>query len=193
MADDKTTKTPEQPVTDSGPGKETPPAPPKEPEKVSVSPEPEKKTEPEVKNPQVSVYNFAEIMKEKKAEERAATPSGEKPDPTKAEKPEKQPEAPKKAEEKPKEPEQPKRRGRPPKEDKDKAAALKPKAPAQKPAEVAANQYALAGVVLIVNGLFTQTHSKSSSRYVSHFWRGAPRPKGFILIIRIKPKMRKCF
>ena len=99
MADDKTTKTPEQPVTDSGPGKETPPAPPKEPEKVSVSPEPEKKTEPEVKNPQVSVYNFAEIMKEKKVEERAAAPSGEKPAPAKTEKPEKQPEAPKKAEE----------------------------------------------------------------------------------------------
>ena len=39
LADDKTTKTPEQPVTDSRPGKETPPAPPKEPEKVSVSPE----------------------------------------------------------------------------------------------------------------------------------------------------------
>ena len=89
MADDKTTKTPEQPVTDSGPGKETPPAPPKEPEKVSVSPEPEKKTEPEVKNPQVSVYNFAEIMKEKKVEERAAAPSREKPDPAKVEKPEK--------------------------------------------------------------------------------------------------------
>ena len=35
MADDKTTKTPEQPVTDTGPGKETPPTPPKEPEKVS--------------------------------------------------------------------------------------------------------------------------------------------------------------
>ena len=67
MADDKTTKMPEQPVTDSGPGKETPPAPPKEPEKVSVSPEPEKT---EVKNPQVSVYNFAEIMKEKKVEAR---------------------------------------------------------------------------------------------------------------------------
>ena len=97
MADDKTTKTPEQPVTDSGPGKETPPAPPKEPEKVSVSPEPEKKTEPEVKNPQVSVYNFSEIMKEKKVEERAAAPSGEKPDPAKVEKPEKQPETPKKA------------------------------------------------------------------------------------------------
>ena len=90
MADDKTTKTPEQPVTDSGPGKETPPAPQKEPEKVSVSPEPEKKTEPEVKNPQVSVYNFAEIMKEKKVEERAATPGVEKPDPAKVEKPEKQ-------------------------------------------------------------------------------------------------------
>ena len=133
MADDKTTKTPEQPVTDSGPGKETPPAPPKEPEKVSVSPEPEKKTEPEVKNPQVSVYNFAEIMKEKKVEERAAAPSGEKPAPAKTEKPEKQPEAPKKAEEKPKEPEQPKRRGRPPKADKDKAATPKPEAPAQKP------------------------------------------------------------
>ena len=133
MADDKTTKTPGQPVTDTGPDKETPPAPPKEPEKVSVSPEPEKKTEPEVKNPQVSVYNFAEIMKEKKVEERAAAPSGEKSDPAKAEKPEKQPEAPKKAEEKPKEPEQPKRRGRPPKADKDKAATPKPEAPAQKP------------------------------------------------------------
>ena len=124
MADDKTTKTPEQPVTDS------------EPEKVSVSPEPEKKTEPEVKNPQVSVYNFAEIMKEKKAEERAAAPGVEKPDPTKVEKPEKQPEAPKKAEgkqEKPKEPEPPKRRGRPPKANKDKDAAPKSKAPAQTP------------------------------------------------------------
>ena len=129
MADDKTTKTPEQPVTDSEPGKETPPAP-------LVYPEPEKKTEPEVKNPQVSVYNFAEIMKEKKAEERAAAPSVEKPDPAKVEKPEKQPEAPKKAEgkqEKPKEPEPPKRRGRPPKADKDKDAASKSKTPAQKP------------------------------------------------------------
>ena len=136
MSDDKTTKTPEQPVTDSGPGKETPPAPPKEPGKVSVSPKSEKKTEPEVKNPQVSVYNFAEIMKEKKAEERAAAPGVEKPDPAKVEKPEKQPEAPKKAEgkqEKPKEPEPPKRRGRPPKADKDKDAASKSKTPAQKP------------------------------------------------------------
>ena len=72
-------------------------------------------------------------MKEKKVEERAAAPSGEKPVPAKTEKPEKQPEAPKKAEKKPKEPEQPKRRGRPPKADKDKAATPKPEAPAQKP------------------------------------------------------------
>ena len=68
-------------------------------------------------------------MKEKKVEERAAAPSGEKPAPAKTEKPEKQPEAPKKAEEKPKEPEQPKRRGRPPKADKDKAATPSPKLP----------------------------------------------------------------
>lgn len=38
MADDKTTKMPEQPVTDTGPGKETPP----EPEKTSTPPEAEK-------------------------------------------------------------------------------------------------------------------------------------------------------
>ena len=136
MADDKTTKTPEQPVTDTGPGKETPP----EPEKTSIPPEAEKKTEQQAKSPQVSVYDFAEIMKGKKAEERAAASGGEKPAPAKTEKPEKQPEAPKKAEgkqEKPKEPEQPKRRGRPPKEDKDKAAAPKPKAPAQKKQEKA--------------------------------------------------------
>ena len=136
MADDKTTKMPEQLVTDTGPGKETPP----EPEKTPTPPEAEKKTEQQAKSPQVSVYDFAEIMKGKKAEERAAASGGEKPAPAKTEKPEKQPEAPKKAEgkqEKPKEPEQPKRRGRPPKEDKDKAAAPKPKAPAQKKQEKA--------------------------------------------------------
>ena len=136
MADDKTTKMPEQPVTDTGPGKETPP----EPEKTPTSPEAEKKTEQQAKSPQVSVYDFAEIMKGKKAEERAAASGGEKPASAKTEKPEKQPEAPKKAEgkqEKPKEPEQPKRRGRPPKEDKDKAAAPKPKVPAQKKQEKA--------------------------------------------------------
>lgn len=103
MADDKTTKMPEQPVTDTGPGKETPP----EPEKTPTPPEAEKKTEQQAKSPQVSVYDFAEIMKGKKAEERAAASGGEKPAPAKTEKPEKQPEAPKKTEgkqEKPKEP-----------------------------------------------------------------------------------------
>ena len=138
MADDKTTKMPEQPVTDTGPGKETPP----EPEKTPTPPEAEKKTEQQAKSPQVSVYDFAEIMKGKKAEERAAASGGEKPAPAKTEKPEKQPEAPKKSEgkqEKPKEPEQPKRRGRPPKEDKDKTAAPKPKAPAQKKQDTAGN------------------------------------------------------
>lgn len=84
MADDKTTKTPEQPVTDSGPGKETPPAPQKSRRRFPFL-RSRKKTEPEVKNPQVSVYNFAEIMKEKKVEERAAAPSGEKPAPAKTE------------------------------------------------------------------------------------------------------------
>ena len=136
MADDKTTKMPEQPITDTGPGKETPP----EPEKASAPPETGKQAEQQAKSPQVSVYDFSEIMKGKKAEERAAAPSGEKPAPAKTEKPEKQPEAPKKAEgkqEKPKEPEQPKRRGRPPKEDKDKAAVPNPKAPAQKKPEKA--------------------------------------------------------
>ena len=41
MADDKTTKTPEQPVTDSRPGKETPPAPQRAGEGFRF-PEPEK-------------------------------------------------------------------------------------------------------------------------------------------------------
>lgn len=139
MADDKTTKMPEQPVTDTGPGKETPP----EPEKAPTPPEAEKKTEQQAKSPQVSVYDFSEIMKGKKAEERAAAPNAEKPAPAKTEKPEKQPEALKKAEgkqEQPKEPEQPKRRGRPPKEDKDKAAAPKPKEPTQKKQEKASKE-----------------------------------------------------
>ena len=132
MADDKTTKMPEQPGTDTGPGKETPP----EPEKTPTPLGPEKKTEQQAASPQVSIYNFAEIIKGKKAEGRAAASGGEKPAPEKTEKPEKQPEAPKKAEgkqEKPKEPEQPKRRGCPPKADKDKDAVSKSKAPAQKP------------------------------------------------------------
>ena len=136
MADDKTAKMPEQPVTDAGPGKETPP----EPEKTSVPPEAGKKTEQHAKSPQVSVYDFSEIMKGKKAEERAAASGVEKPAPAKPEKPEKQAEAPKKGDgkqEQPKEPEQPKRRGSPAKEDKDKVATPKSKEPTQKNPEKA--------------------------------------------------------
>ena len=55
MADDKTTKMPEQSVTDNGPGKETP----HEPEKTTTSTEAEKKTETQAKSPQVSVYDIA--------------------------------------------------------------------------------------------------------------------------------------
>ena len=51
-------------------------------------------------------------------------------------------------------------------------------------------QHALASVVFIVNGLFTQTHSKSSSRYYTLLWgRFAPNTH----IIRIKRNLRKCF
>ena len=127
MADDKTTKTPEQPVTDSGPGKETPPAPQKSRRRFPF-PRAGKKTEPEVKNPQVSVYNFAEIMKEKKVEERAAASQREKPVPAKTEKPESNRRL-KKAEEKPKEPEQPKRRGRPRRQIRTRTQPRSPKLP----------------------------------------------------------------
>ena len=65
MADDKTTKMPEQPVTDTGPGKETPP----EPEKTPTPPEAEKKTEQQAKSPQVSVViHQKECQKTKKWE-----------------------------------------------------------------------------------------------------------------------------
>ena len=82
----------------------------------------------EQKAASVSVFNFSEIMAEKKATEKAAAKQGAKtpdkgatPTPTKEDGPKP---------EKPKEQEQsPKRRGRPPKEDKAKSAA-----PAQKPA-----------------------------------------------------------
>ena len=41
--------------------------------------------------------------------------------------------------------------------------------------EVAANQHALAGVIFIVNGLFTQTHSKAPLG-ITRCYGGAPRP-----------------
>ena len=94
---------------------------PTQPEKGADAPK-------EQKAASVSVFNFSEIMAEKKATERAAAQQeakapdkGTSPTPTKEDGPK---------QEKPKEQEQaPKRRGRPPKADKDKAAA-----PAQKEA-----------------------------------------------------------
>ena len=76
MADDKNIKTPDIPAADTGPGTGQPQASKAEPEKqepkAAPLPEAYKKPEPEAAAPNVSVYNFSEIMKGKKAEERAA-------------------------------------------------------------------------------------------------------------------------
>lgn len=140
MADDKNIKTPDIPAADTGPGTGQPQASKAEPEKqepkAASLPEADKKPEPEAASPNVSVYNFSEIMKGKKAEERAAhTPEKSSPAPPEkgtvkeTEKPaapgksEKAPtkEVPKadipgKAEKTAEKQEPPKRRGRPPKE-----------------------------------------------------------------------------
>ena len=155
MADDKNIKTPDIPATDTGPGTGQPQASKAEPEKqepkVAPLPEADKEPEPEVAAPNVSVYNFSEIMKGKKAEERAAhAPEKSSPAPPEkgtvkeTEKPaatgksEKAPtkEVPKadipgKAEKTAEKQEPPKRRGRPPKETASKEKAQK-KEPAQK-------------------------------------------------------------
>ena len=166
MADDKNIKTPDIPAADTGTGTGQPQASKAEPEKQEpkVAPllEADKKLEPEAAAPNVSVYNFSEIMKGKKAEERAAhTPEKSSPTPPKkgtvkeTEKPaapgksEKAPtkEVPKadipgKAEKTAEKQEPPKRRGRPPKERASKETAPKKepvqktgKAPAPKKAE----------------------------------------------------------
>ena len=114
----------EQPAPEAvSPDKATAPeqATPAQPEKGADAPK-------EQKAASVSVFNFSEIMAEKKAAEKAAAKQeakapdkGTPPTPTKEDGPK---------QEKPKEQEQaPKRRGRPPKEDKAKSAA-----PAQKEA-----------------------------------------------------------
>ena len=86
MADDKNIKTPDIPATDTGPGTGQPQTSKAEPEKqepkAAPLPEADKKPEPEAAAPNVSVYNFSEIMKGKKAEERAAhTPEKSSPAP----------------------------------------------------------------------------------------------------------------
>ena len=149
MADEKSTIVTDATGPDAGPAPVQPeagggtPAPKQEqpaPEAVSpdkaTAPEQVTPTQPEKgadapkeqKAASVSVFNFSEIMAEKKAAEKAAArqeakapDKGTSPTPTKEDGPK---------QEKPKEQEQaPKRRGRPPKADKDKAAA-----PAQKEA-----------------------------------------------------------
>ena len=154
MPDDKTTKVPETATPDTGPGKPPEQAPIKEPLKTEP-PTPEQKP-PEQdadkaappkdkeaptsekagaeKSPNVSVYNFSEIMAEKKAAEKEKTPEKAAPSPDKEKKPEKPDKAVKKEPDKTAEP--PKRRGRPPKEAQAKAPADKKKAaPAKEPAD----------------------------------------------------------
>lgn len=67
MADDKNIKTPDIPAADTGPGTRQPQASKAEPEKqeqkTAPLPEADKKPEPETAAPNVSVYNFSEIMK----------------------------------------------------------------------------------------------------------------------------------
>ena len=90
MPDDKTTKTPETAAPDTGPGKTPEQAPVKEPVKTEPSAPEQKPPEQDAdksappkdkesptsekagaeKSPNVSVYNFSEIMAEKKAAEK---------------------------------------------------------------------------------------------------------------------------
>jgi len=86
MADDKNIKAPDIPAADTGPGTGQPQAskagPEKQEPKAAPLPDADKKLEPEAASPNVSVYNFSEIMKGKKAEERAAhTPEKSSPAP----------------------------------------------------------------------------------------------------------------
>lgn len=161
MADDKNIKTPDIPATDTGPEIGQPQASKAEPEKqepkAASLPEADKKPEPEAAAPNVSVYNFSEIMKGQKVEERAAH-APEKSSPTPPEKetvketeklaaPGKSENAPtkevakadipSKAEKTAEKQEPPKRRGRPPKETapKKEPAQKTGKAPVQKKAE----------------------------------------------------------
>lgn len=155
MEDDKNIKTPDIPVADTGPETGQPQASKAEPEKqepkAAPLPEADRKPEPEVAAPNVSVYNFSEIMKGKKAEERAAhAPEKSSPAPPETEtvketeklaapgKSEKAPtkevskaDIPSKAEKIAVKQEPPKRRGRPPKETASKETIPK-KEPVQK-------------------------------------------------------------
>ena len=131
MPDDKTTKAPETAAPDTGPGKTPEQAPVKEPVKTEP-PAPEQKPPEQAadkaappkdkaapapekagaeKSPNVSVYNFSEIMAEKKAAEKEKAPEKAATAPDKGKEPEKLDKAVKKEPDKTAEP--PKRRGRP--------------------------------------------------------------------------------
>ena len=132
MPDDKTTKTPETAAPDTGPGKPPEQAADKAaPPKDKVAPTSEKAGAE--KSPNVSVYNFSEIMAEKKAAEKEKTPEKAAISLDKGKEPAKPDKAVKKESDKTAEP--PKHRGRPPKEAQAKAPADKKKAaPAKEPA-----------------------------------------------------------
>ena len=152
MPDDKTTKAPETAAPDTGPGKPPEQAPVKEPVKTEP-PAPEQKPPEQAadkaappkdkaaptsekagseKSPNVSVYNFSEIMAGKKAAEKAKTPEKAATSPDKGKEPEKPDKAVKKEPDKTAEP--PKRKGRPPKEAQGKTPEDKKKTtPAKEP------------------------------------------------------------
>ena len=153
MPDDKTTKAPETAAPDTGPGKVPEQAPVKEPVKTEPSMPEQKPPEQDAdkaappkdkesptsekagaeKSPNVSVYNFSEIMAEKKTAEKEKAPEKAAFSPDKGKEPAKPDKAVKKEPDKTAEP--PKRRGRPPKEAQAKAPADKKKAsPAKEPA-----------------------------------------------------------
>lgn len=153
MPDDKTTKAPETAAPDTGPGKVPEQAPVKEPVKTEPSMPEQKPPEQDAdkaappkdkespasekagaeKSPNVSVYNFSEIIAGKKAAEKEKAPEQTATAPDKGKEPEKPDKAVKKEPDKTAEP--PKRRGRPPKEAQAKAPADKKKAaPAKEPA-----------------------------------------------------------
>ena len=155
MPDDKTTKAPETVAPDTGPGKAPEQAPIKEPVKTEPSaPEqkppkqdadkaapPKDKESPTSekagaeKSPNVSVYNFSEIMAGKKAAEKEKVPEKAATAPDKGKEPAKPDKAVKKEPDKTAEP--PKRRGRPPKEAQAKAPADKTTGGKEKPPKAA--------------------------------------------------------
>lgn len=130
-------KAPEAPAPEKAPKEPEQAAPAQGEKKPEIPKEPKAEVLKDKAAPNVSVYNFSEIMKGKKeAEKFAPEQDGKAPGKTAPASPTKET-APKQKEAK--EPEQPKRKGRPPKEDKAKAAApVKKDAPAKKEAQKAA-------------------------------------------------------